>query len=1696
MAQTPTPVPVNDVPGVPVQPVPISQIDRAPDPVSVTASGASVPVSQIDLAPDTLPTDLVPISTGTSTNLRFTGATGPRGPQGPTGATGSGSGSGSPGATGATGTTGATGLTGATGAFSGNLTANVDGQGYGISNVATISAGNIGITGGGLTWSNASITQTSASDLSITGDGQVTVRSLDGTYQWTFDNAGNLTAPGNIGLSGRLTVNQISSDDSSFVTIDDGLDVNGDVTANNINMSGTLTVNQISSDDSSFVTIDDGLDVNGDVTANNINMSGTLTVNQISSDDSSFVTIDDGLDVVGDVTADYFVGNGSQLTGISANTGNVTFNDVNIIGDGNLRLQPDPANASAYLDVYLTVGPDIHIAGNGETVILGTDDFANVTVNVDGNVSIQANNGTPHTWTFGTDGNLNLPGNTIAINYADGNRAIGNVTFSGEAVIGTGTSNTVSGLYLAPDPGSLANDLYLRVRGNILDEPTHIHFDTGNNQYYNQFIGDDLKYIQLANTGDIVINSNDGTGNTAQWIFGTDGNLTVPGGMNINGNINTLGSQTALLQSIDDLPLSFIASGANGSVTSFWAEDIANLMTSNIAAIYTPLQNTQTVRIVTGSNGGNIAIYDFDNAGMFTATAVCATGNVYAGNVSASGNVTGAYILGNGSQLTSLPAPTVTPDISSTGDMSIMTYDGVIKSVNYATVEPSSGNIKGGNISANGNISGGNISATGNITANNLGNISSININGSNSNVLYGNGVFAAVAGGANTGNVTFSDQVVMGTGGNDGTGGLYLAPGNASIANSAVQYLRVRGGDVVTHIHLDTGNNAFYDQYFGADSRFVKLEANGNVVINADDYNGNGATWTFDTNGNLTLPGNLVIAGNTSVFGIDAALIQQSDGLPIVVSSSGANGAVATYWVEDVGNVGTSNIAAVYVRPTLGANIVRIAVGQNGSPGPNLWDFNANGTLTLPNGTTIRDTAGNAVAFGRDAAATGPQGNAAVAIGQQAGETSQGLNAVAVGALAGFNTQNANAVAIGREAGSSTQGTSAVAIGDNAGAATQGTSAVAVGAFAGNNAQGTDAVAVGLGAGNDTQGITAVAVGREAGYITQGNAAVAIGEAAGLDNQGVQAVAVGQGAGASNQSLYAVAIGSTAGFSDQGEVAVAIGYLAGNTAQGNAAVAVGASAGTNTQGVHAVAIGTDSGATTQGNRAVAIGYLAGSNAQGTAAVAIGYYAGELNQGNNSIIINATDTALQQTTANTFTVAPVRNDVANIAEIMFYNTTSKEITYGNVISVAGNITGAYILGNGSQLTSLPAPAVAQDITSNGAMSIMTYDGNIKYVNYATVEPSSGNISGGNILTGGIVSATGNITAGNVNTGVITLTNGAVIRDTAGEAVAFGQGAGNTTQGQQAVAIGLQAGFTSQGNYAVAIGKFSANSSQGEYAVAVGPNAGFENQSSNAVSIGSTAGASSQGINSVAVGVGAAYNTQGNSAVAVGNSAGYLLQGLNSVAIGDSAGFAFQGANSIAIGALAGNTNQANNSIIINATGSVLDQTVANTFTVAPIRNDVANVAQIMFYNTTSKEITYGNVISVAGNITGGNIITAGNVSGNTAGFAIGYRDIPQISFTGNATIATTDAGKHYYSTLSTGNVLTIANNASQGFQVGAAITIVNQGTGNITVAQDSGVTLYLAGNATSGNRSVATFGMATLIKVATDTWFINGTGVT
>jgi hypothetical protein len=167
------------------------------------------------------------------------------------------------------------------------------------------------------------------------------------------------------------------------------------------------------------------------------------------------------------------------------------------------------------------------------------------------------------------------------------------------------------------------------------------------------------------------------------------------------------------------------------------------------------------------------------------------------------------------------------------------------------------------------------------------------------------------------------------------------------------------------------------------------------------------------------------------------------------------------------------------------------------------------------------------------------------------------------------------------------------------------------------------------------------------------------------------------------------LAIGQNAGSNTQGNSAVAIGIDAGENNQGFISIAIGSGAGGNGQGQAAVAIGTDTGANIQGIEAIAIGFKAGNQGQGQQSIAIGKRAGNVNQGNNSIILNATGDPLDQTVANTFTVAPVRNDTSNIAEVMFYNTTSKEITYGNTISVTGNVTANNNTGNGSQLTGIP-----------------------------------------------------------------------------------------------------------------------------------------------------------------------------------------------------------------------------------------------------------------------------------------------------------------------------------------------------------------------------------------------------------------------
>jgi hypothetical protein len=185
-------------------------------------------------------------------------------------------------------------------------------------------------------------------------------------------------------------------------------------------------------------------------------------------------------------------------------------------------------------------------------------------------------------------------------------------------------------------------------------------------------------------------------------------------------------------------------------------------------------------------------------------------------------------------------------------------------------------------------------------------------------------------------------------------------------------------------HFHIMKGGQQALDLFLGDDSNYVKLPDAGGVEIATQNFNQ--YSWTFGTDGHLTIPGDIKSNGNINIdinlsdstlhrwqFGEDGeltlpggrtrigttvdsdAIIANEDEVFGVIAQ-GTNGAVHLMWIEDLENAYTSNLAAVYINSG-GPGSVRIATGANSGPGPNYWEFNNSGALTFPQGTTFATT-------------------------------------------------------------------------------------------------------------------------------------------------------------------------------------------------------------------------------------------------------------------------------------------------------------------------------------------------------------------------------------------------------------------------------------------------------------------------------------------------------------------------------------------------------------------------------------------------------------------------------------------------------------------------------------------------------------------------------------------------------------------
>ena len=208
---------------------------------------------------------------------------------------------------------------------------------------------------------------------------------------------------------------------------------------------------------------------------------------------------------------------------------------------------------------------------------------------------------------------------------------------------------------------------------------------------------------------------------------------------------------------------------------------------------------------------------------------------------------------------------------------------------------------------------------------------------------------------------------------------------------------------------------------------------------------------------------------------------------------------------------------------------------------------------------------------------------------------------------------------------------------------------------------------------------------------------------------------------------------------------------------------------------------------------------------------------------------------------------------------------------------------------------------------------------------------------------------------------------------------------------------------------------------------------------------------------------------------------------------------------VSVGNIIGNGQSLTGLTGANVTGAVSYATTANSVAGANVSGTVANAT----YATSAGSATTAGTITTAAqpNITStgtltslsvSGTITSGNISSNVANATtstlvngVGYLGIPQNSQGSDYTLTIADQGKHIYAT-ATANII-IPSNSNVAYPVGTVMSLVTAGSGcNVQIQND---TLIIAGNGTSGNRTLSSYGMATIMKVANTTWYISGAGV-
>lgn len=415
--------------------------------------------------------------------------------------------------------------------------------------------------------------------------------------------------------------------------------------------------------------------------------------------------------------------------------------------------------------------------------------------------------------------------------------------------------------------------------------------------------------------------------------------------------------------------------------------------------------------------------------------------------------------------------------------------------------------------------------------------------------------------------------------------------------------------------------------------------------------------------------------------------------------------------------------------------------------------------------------------------------------------------------------------------------------------------------------------------------------------------------------------------------------------------------------------------------------------------------------------------------------------------------------VGGVSNVAVFTTTGQLVT--GAITATGNITGNYILGNGSLLSGLPETYS----NANVAAYLLTNTGNIAAGNVLVTSAVSatGNVTGGNILSAGLISTSGNIASqGFISASGNIVTTGLFI----------GNFQGNVTGNFVIPGANTQVVFNTNGNADATAGMT------------------FDTNGPNLFTVLGTI--SSQG-NVIAGNI-----TTGNVVTATGNVTGGNLRTAGVITATGN----ITGGNIITTANVTGgNLTTAG---FVTATGNITGGNIRTAGVITATGNvsggNVLVTNDVQVGGNVSATTHTGTTVSVTGNITAGNFRTAGiitatgNITGNYFignGSQLTGIDTTQIQ-NGNSNVTIVSSGSNVVINVSGVSPMAIFANTGAYIE-GLTSVSGNVIAANISATAHTGTTVSVTGNVTGGN--IQTAGLITATGNITGGNVLFGSGV-